>query len=291
MVMTPNKRRLLVIGCALLMVAAATAISESCGAGSVNPVSAPTSSDGTTLPSSTTAAAVTTSSRPPLDDPPDPGPVPDDHGIDSDVLAEIVDSSVQVFGLSCNVAREGSGFAVLDGDLIATNAHVMIGVTEPSVRLTDGRELAASLVAFDAVNDLAVLHVDGAGLDPLPLSGTSPDGTVGAVLAWDDQPASGPGPAPIPFRIDRPVTVLTNIVDGSERIRRAAWLVAADVEAGHSGAGLVTIRSGAPVVVGVAWGASRRPDGGVGYATRADQLEKLLADTDISARVDPPNCR
>ena len=228
-----------------------------------------------------------TSTRPPLDDPPDPGPVPDDHGISAADLAGAVASSVRVAAPACRgIVREGSGFGVGDGDLVVTIAHLMVGMEEPEVELADGRKLAAVTVAFDPDNDLAVLRVPGAGLRPLPLSEAAPDGTLGALLAWE---AEGM-PDPTPFRIDRPVTVRTEPVGGGDRIERPSWLLAADTEVGDSGAALVAELDGRITAVGVAWGASRRGGGGVAYATRAGAVETLLASSDLNERAELPGC-
>ena len=227
------------------------------------------------------------STRPPLDDPPDPGPVPDDHGFSEAELDAAVESSVRVFGAACRgIVREGSGFAVVDGDLVVTIAHLMVGMNEPTVELHDGRELPAVLVAFDPVNDLAVLRVSRAGLQPLRISEAVPDGTVGAVLAWEAEAS----PDPTPFRIDRPITVVTDIVNGDERIERQSWLLAAQTEVGDSGAALLATVDGHPTAVGVAWGASRRGGGGVAYATRAGPLAALLASLDPDQPVEAPGC-
>ena len=242
--------------------------------------------------SSTTLPAVATSSvRPPLGDPPDPGPVPENHGIPADDLAVIAGSSVRVSGLACGVLSEGSGFAVGDGDLVATGAHVVLGMgEEPSIDLADGRTLPGVIVAFDPVNDLALLRVDGADLNPLALGGTVPDGTIGAVLSWDHEPGSAPVPAPSPFRIGRPVIVRTGIVAGEDQIERRSWLVAARIESGHSGAALVSFDTDEAEVIGVVWGASRRSPAGVGYATRSDELAELISSEDLTAPIDPPGC-
>ena len=230
---------------------------------------------------------VPTSTRPPLDDPPDPGPVPDDHGISDADLAAAVASSVRVAAPACRgIVREGSGFGVGDGDLVVTIAHLMVGMEEPEVELADGRKLAAVTVAFDPANDLAVLRVPGAGLHPLPLSEAAPDRTLGALLAWE---AEGM-PDPTPFRIDRPVTVRTEPVGGGDRIERPSWLLAADTEVGDSGAALVAVLDGRITAVGVAWGASRRGGGGVAYATRAGAVETLLASSDLFKPAVLPGC-
>ena len=228
-----------------------------------------------------------TSTRPPLDDPPDPGPVPDDHGLTGADLATAVASSVRVAAPACRgIVREGSGFGVGDGDLVVTIAHLVVGMEEPEVELADGRKLAGVTVAFDPDNDLAVLRVPGAGLRPLPLSEAAPDGTRGALLAWEAEGA----PDPTPFRIDRPVTVRTEPVGGGDRIERPSWLLAADTEVGDSGAALVAELDGRITAVGVAWGASRRGGGGVAYATRSGAVETLLDSSDLFQPAVLPEC-
>jgi serine protease Do len=63
----------------------------------------------------------------------------------------------------------GSGVIVSKEGHILTNHHVIAGKTEIRVQLTDGRNLPASLIGTDALTDIAVLKIDAANLDPLPL--------------------------------------------------------------------------------------------------------------------------
>lgn len=236
--------------------------------------------------SNSRGAPALSSARPPLSDPPDPGPPPEDHGLEPQELQKALASSVRVTGLSCGIRREGSGFAVGDGDLIVTNAHLLLGLQEPEVEALDGRKLNAAPVAFDPVNDLAVLRVQRSGLTPLTLADDAPDGALGAVLAWEDEAE----PAPTPFRIDRPVQVVTEIVGSEQREKRPSWLLSANIEQGDSGAALVwQDPAGATVAVGVVWGASRR--GKVAYATRASELSDLLDSDDLREVIEVPDCR
>jgi serine protease Do len=63
----------------------------------------------------------------------------------------------------------GSGFVVSRDGYILTNAHVVDGAKELTVRLLDRREFKARLVGTDAATDVAVLKIDAENLTPAPL--------------------------------------------------------------------------------------------------------------------------
>ncbi len=63
----------------------------------------------------------------------------------------------------------GSGVIVSKEGHILTNQHVIAGMTEVRVQLTDGRNLAAALIGSDPATDIAVLRIDAPGIEPLPL--------------------------------------------------------------------------------------------------------------------------
>ena len=208
--------------------------------------------------------------RAPLDNPPDPGPPPDHDGLSDELRAALARSTFHVGGIACGRVSEGSGFAVA-ADLVATTAHTVVGLDEISLSGADGLSATAVPVAFDAINDLALLEVRSAVFEPLPL-GDAPDGTVGALLGWDDESTFDP----TPYRIDRPITVRIEAVatgDQAERVERRSWLLAAEVEPGDSGAALVDAEG---QVVGIVYAATRRGSA-VGYATRAEALAELIA--------------
>ena len=60
----------------------------------------------------------------------------------------------------------GTGVVLTQDGYIITNAHVVAGARAVSVLLPSNRTMPASLVGFDAAEDLAVLKVDAAGLVP-----------------------------------------------------------------------------------------------------------------------------
>ena len=63
----------------------------------------------------------------------------------------------------------GSGFIVSPDGVILTNAHVVRGADEVTVKLTDRREFRAKVLGQDARTDVAVLKIDASGLPTVPL--------------------------------------------------------------------------------------------------------------------------
>jgi S1-C subfamily serine protease len=96
-------------------------------------------------------------------------------------------SVVRVTGVACGLGVEGSGWIVRRG-LVVTNAHVVAGITKPLVDRRGVRSLQASVVAFDAQNDLAVLRVRGLRGAPLPMA--DPERRVAVALIGF--PGNGP---------------------------------------------------------------------------------------------------
>ena len=217
--------------------------------------------------------------RPPLDSPPNPGEIPAHDGLDSDLRDQVAASTFRVVGIACGRSSEGSGFAVTD-TLVATNAHVILGIAAPELELPNGERLVTTPVAFDVERDLALLRVEGTTLSPLPL-GPAEDHTIGSLFGWE----AGPEVDPTPFRIDRPVTVRIEAVGSDERIERRSWLLAAQVEQGDSGAALVDTHG---VVVGIAYATTTRR-AGVAYAIRASELTDLIAEG-LDSRLTIPDC-
>ena len=72
---------------------------------------------------------------------------------------------------------------------VVTNAHVVAGVSQPVVEVPGSRALPGRVVHFDPVRDLAVIAVDGLGLNPLPLGDRL---GAGASAAFAGYPAGGP---------------------------------------------------------------------------------------------------
>lgn len=58
----------------------------------------------------------------------------------------------------------GSGFIIKPDGLILTNAHVVDGAAEVTVKLADRREFPAKVIGIDKLTDTAVLKIDAQGL-------------------------------------------------------------------------------------------------------------------------------
>ena len=63
----------------------------------------------------------------------------------------------------------GSGFIVSPDGVILTNAHVVNGATEVTVKLTDKREFKAKVTGVDKPSDVAVLKIDAKNLPTVKL--------------------------------------------------------------------------------------------------------------------------
>ncbi|MBG6076346.1 Do family serine endopeptidase [Polaromonas sp. CG_9.11] len=68
---------------------------------------------------------------------------------------------------------QGSGFIVSDDGIILTNAHVVRGAREVTVKLTDRREFRAKVLGADTKTDIAVLKIAASNLPVAKLGKTS----------------------------------------------------------------------------------------------------------------------
>ena len=85
-------------------------------------------------------------------------------------LQEIYEKNIpSVVSITSNTASgtsTGTGVIVSDAGYLVTNYHVVRQAQSIDVKLTDERELAASVVGEDPVSDLAVLYIAADGLTP-----------------------------------------------------------------------------------------------------------------------------
>ena len=95
-----------------------------------------------------------------------------------------------------DTGQMGSGFVVDAGrGLILTANHIVPSARAPTVKLADGRELAASIAGRDEATGLALLRVEAGGLTALPLATRAPVAgeaslLVGRLLPYDSTVAT-----------------------------------------------------------------------------------------------------
>jgi S1-C subfamily serine protease len=199
---------------------------------------------------------------------PDLGPPPEASGLSTAAVVNTSRSVVKVEGLACNRVQDGTGFVVGE-ELVATNAHVVAGEPDTTVLRDDGSRADATVVAFDADRDLAVLRVPGLGRRPLPI-GESSLGATGGVFGHP-----GGGPLRIaPFAVASQLRATGRDIYGTRLTTREILELRSGLRPGDSGSALVD-PSGA--VVGVAFAiAPDKPD--VAYALATSELRAVLAE-------------
>jgi S1-C subfamily serine protease len=197
-------------------------------------------------------------------DPPPPG-------IGSDPQVEAAsDSVVKVIGTACGLGVEGSGWVAGPG-IVVTNAHVVAGQDDTSVLLEgQGVAEAATAIAFDARNDIAVLRVEGLEAEALPLAADPRPGTPAAILGF---PLDGPYRVRN-ARLGDTSEVLTQDAYGNGPVRRAIVSLRGTVQPGNSGGPAVDGRGRVVATVFAATTSGPRGGYGVPNATVRDILDR-----------------
>jgi len=208
---------------------------------------------------------------------------PPDVDTASDPLAAAARSVARINGtaFACGQNQSGSGFVVAP-ERVVTNAHVVAGVVQPIVELSDGQTLDARVVWFDPDWDLAILAVDGLDAEPLGLA----DPAVGDDAVVDGYPHGGPFTS-------KPARVLAISKERVADIYGDGWstrevaTIAADIQPGNSGGPLLTLDGR---VAGVVF-ARNAEHANLGYATTVGQLSELFAGADeLTASIEPGSC-
>jgi S1-C subfamily serine protease len=162
----------------------------------------------------------------------------------------------------CGRGVEGSGFVYADGRVM-TNAHVVAGVSDPSVEI-NGDSITAEVVHYDSDLDIAVLALDTTGLPTLSFD-TAAEAREGvAILGY---PQDGPYDVQV-GRIRAEQRLRSPDIYGDGSVIRSVFSLRGLVRPGNSGGPIV---SSAGDVVGVVFAASvTDPD--TGYALTAEQV-------------------
>jgi S1-C subfamily serine protease len=196
-------------------------------------------------------------------------------------------SVVRVLGTACGLAIEGSGWVAAPG-VVVTNAHVIAGEQDTSVEAEgESASRAARALAFDPVDDVAVLAVPGLNARALSLAQSPASGTAGAIVGYPEN-----GPLRVtPGRIGRTQTVLTDDVYGRGPVSRLLTPLRGVVRPGNSGGPLVD-RTGHVLTTVFAGTVSSGPRGGYGVAngTVSSVLAQAAAHANAGEQVSTGPC-
>lgn len=167
----------------------------------------------------------------------------------------------------------GSGFVYDSQGHIVTNYHVIEGADELIVTLASGEEYEAVVVGSDAVNDLAVLYIDGGDELPPPLT-----------LADSDEVQVGETVLAIgnPYGLDQTLTTgvvsaLGRVIEGAEEGQFIAEAIQTDaaINPGNSGGPLLNLEG---FVIGVNSQiiSTSGSSAGVGFAISANTVKVIV---------------
>ncbi len=160
----------------------------------------------------------------------------------------------------------GSGAIVTKEGHIVTNFHVVEGMDEIEVELSDGRKRAARLIGSDADTDIAVLKIDDANVVPLPF------GNSDAVEVGETVMAVGN-----PYGLEESVT--QGIISAKNRPGNDngsdLFQIDAAINPGNSGGPLINVRG---ELIGINEAIFSRSGGwqGVGFAIPSGTVRRTM---------------
>jgi S1-C subfamily serine protease len=197
--------------------------------------------------------------------PPVPTEPPDPRVLARPGVRAAAPSVVRVLGTACGLGIEGSGWVAAPG-LVVTAAHVVAGEHDTTVATEGGTRFSAQAVAYDSLNDVAVLRVPGLSARALRFVDPAP-GTAVAIVGY---PENGPFDA-VPGRIGTTATVFGRDAYGRPGVSRTVTSLSGNVRHGDSGGPAVDATGAVQATVFAA------RLGGGGYGLPASIVRRALA--------------
>lgn len=137
------------------------------------------------------------------------------------------------WGFQSTAAAAGSGFILTEDGYILTNEHVIEDSNSITVAMYDGTTYPATLVGYDASNDIAVLKIDATGLIPVTL------GNSDALEVGDEVVAIGNPLGELTFSLTKGnVSALNRAVTLSSNVTMNLIQTDAAINSGNSGGAL-----------------------------------------------------
>ncbi|MBQ1087896.1 MarP family serine protease [Streptomyces sp. B93] len=145
-------------------------------------------------------------------------------------------STVKVEGVAGTQGREGSGF-VYAAERVMTNAHVVAGIDEPTVRVGGvGRAYDARVVLFDPDKDVAVLYVPGLDAPTLTFVDDAARGDAAVVAGYPQDGGLDLQAATVAHRVRANGQNIYN----DDTVTREIYAIRSTVRPGNSGGPLLT---------------------------------------------------
>jgi len=210
---------------------------------------------------------------------------PEVTSVDAPAVLAALDSVVKVEGTAqeCSTRLSGSGF-VVGPDLIITNAHVVAGVDNPTLRVKGkGKAFEGIVVYFDPARDIAIIRTKDFPSVALRISEPLTRADTAVVAGF---PGGGPLTL-IPARV-RSVSVSNGTdIYGKAPVTREIYAISADIKQGDSGAPMFALDG---TVAGLVF-ASSATDADTGYALTAKEFMAGFETTSTATKaVDTGKC-
>ncbi|WP_128382177.1 MarP family serine protease [Streptomyces cavernae] len=186
-------------------------------------------------------------------------------------------STVKIQGAVGTQGREGSGF-VYAREHVMTNAHVVAGIDNPTVRVGGtGRTYEARVVLFDPDRDIAVLDVPGLEAPVLSLDSGAKRGDSAVVAGYPENGGLDLQAATVASKID----ANGQDIYGRDNVTREIYSIRSTVRPGNSGGPLLTTDG---KVFGMVFARSTTDDE-TGYVLTIDEI---AADAERAATATAP---
>jgi serine protease Do len=187
----------------------------------------------------------------------------------SDEMTALIQRSVPAFVFLAG----GSGVVISPDGLVLSNAHVLEGGREYTVRLGDGRSFKARLVGYHGFGDLALLQIEGAKDLPHVTLGDSDEARVGDwCMAIGNPLALG--------MLDQTPTVSVGVISATQHVHMnyADSLVTdAPINPGNSGGPLLNARGELIGINGqIRTRMGLRSNTGLGFAIPSNRIKLWL---------------
>ena len=136
------------------------------------------------------------------------------------------------WGYQSTSAAAGSGFILTEDGYILTNEHVIEDANSITVAMYDGTTYPATVVGYDANNDIAVLKIDATGLTPVTL------GNSDAIEVGDEVVAIGNPLGELTFSMSEGIVSSVNRAINVDGTPFNMIQVSAAINPGNSGGAL-----------------------------------------------------